>query len=159
MLILPKQVFLDMAKWLCQAYPNEGGGLLFGTHRGGNKLAAMVRPCVNAEEHPAFSFILDPQEYLEAHNEAKAKDMQVIAMFHSHPNIMSEPSITDLRCAFPGYSFVIASVHGPKYWKPETMKQKPRLRTVQSWLLKEFPSRKRPRAFIEEHLRIQGVRD
>lgn len=98
----------------------------------------------NIQKDRSLSYIMDPMEIMEAHREAKDQRLNVIAVFHSHPNMSSQPSIIDLNHAFPDYSFVIAGVRDRK------------ITTIDSWLLREFRGARR---FIAERMKIGGIRD
>ncbi len=62
-----------------------------------------------SEEH--FSF--DPKEQFESVKDARAKGLEVCAVYHSHPETAARPSPEDMKLAYdPNMSYVIVSLAG-----------------------------------------------
>ena len=53
---------------------------------------------------------LDPRDLLRAEDEARARSLAVVGIWHSHPDHPAEPSETDRAGAWDGWSYIIASV-------------------------------------------------
>ena len=53
---------------------------------------------------------MDPLEYLRAEKYATAHQLELLGIYHSHPNTTAIPSETDRREAQPFFSYVILSV-------------------------------------------------
>ncbi|HYY57179.1 MAG TPA: M67 family metallopeptidase [Pyrinomonadaceae bacterium] len=94
-------------------YPHECCGLLigrFGTD--GRKTVLEVYPISNAREEDARhnrSLIL-PEEYMRGERHARARQLDVVGNYHSHPDHQAVPSRFDLDHAWPTWSYVIVSV-------------------------------------------------
>jgi proteasome lid subunit RPN8/RPN11 len=94
-------------------YPHECCGLLigrFGTD--GRKTVLEVYPVSNAREEDARhnrSLIL-PEEYMRGERHARARRLDVVGNYHSHPDHQAVPSRFDLDHAWPTWSYVIVSV-------------------------------------------------
>lgn len=94
-----------------ETYPHECCGFLLGRETGGVKHVASVRPAGNArEDSPKNRYLIEPVEFMRAQREATAAGLDVIGIYHSHPNVAARPSQFDRDHAWPWYSYVIVSV-------------------------------------------------
>lgn len=57
---------------------------------------------------------IDPQDLLKAQRVARDQNLQVIGIYHSHPDHVAVPSESDRLLAWAGYSYVIVSVQQGK---------------------------------------------
>ena len=100
------------------AYPFEGCGLLLGPYSK-TKSAQKVIPLKNAlreEGRGRFDFTFNPQEFAEAQIAAEKENLDVVGIFHTHPDHPPRPSKTDeSQPMLSGWVNVIASVHGGKF--------------------------------------------
>lgn len=55
-------------------------------------------------------YAIAPETMLKAMREAKSQGLEVIGIYHSHPDHPAIPSECDRRLAWPQYSYVILSV-------------------------------------------------
>ena len=93
------------------AYPRECCGLLLGNAIGSDKSVARLRPVENAREDSAHNrYLIVPGDLLEAEKEAKRLNLDVIGVYHSHPDHPARPSEFDREHAFPWYSYIIVNV-------------------------------------------------
>lgn len=61
----------------------------------------------NSSEH----FTLDPKEQFDTYKAAKKEGLNLIAVYHTHPETPARPSEEDIKLAFdPNISYVIASI-------------------------------------------------
>ena len=74
-----------------RAHPREACGLLLGV---ANHIA-LAQECTNVAPDPLRHFEIDPAALIAAHRTARAGGPQVLGYFHSHPNGLPTPSITD----------------------------------------------------------------
>jgi proteasome lid subunit RPN8/RPN11 len=58
---------------------------------------------------------LRPEDLLEADRRARAAGLELIGIFHSHPDCDAYFSKTDLENSCPWYSFVVLSVKSGKF--------------------------------------------
>jgi len=97
------------------AYPFEGCGLLLGPF-GASKLVTRVLPLRNRlrdEGRGRFDFSFSPQEFMAAQLSAAQEDLDVVGMYHTHPDHPPRPSPTDeSQPMLAGWIQVIASVNG-----------------------------------------------
>lgn len=90
------------------AYPGEGAGFLLGTDGDVND----VLPLDNAREEEARHnrFLLTPEDYLKAEMKAMELGVDLIGVFHSHPDCPNVPSEYDREWAQPFFSYIISRV-------------------------------------------------
>jgi proteasome lid subunit RPN8/RPN11 len=90
------------------AYPGEGAGFLLGTDGDVNE----VLPLDNAREEEARHnrFLLTPEDYLKAEMNAMELGVDLIGVFHSHPDCPNVPSEYDREWAQPFFSYIISRV-------------------------------------------------
>ena len=55
-------------------------------------------------------FLIDPLDQLRVEKDARARGLEVLGYYHSHPDHPARPSIYDHEHAWPWYSYVIISV-------------------------------------------------
>ena len=97
-LVIPGALMDEMLGHAAGALPNEACGMLAGK---GGKVRRVYR-LLNSEPSPV-SYAGDPNEQLKAINKIAADGMELIAIYHSHPDSPPVPSITDInRAFFPG---------------------------------------------------------
>jgi len=72
--------------------PNEACGLLAGVH----PVAGLFYPLANSEASPT-RYNADPQELIRAYQDLRAREAEILAIYHSHPASSPLPSRTDLR--------------------------------------------------------------
>ena len=98
-----------------RAYPEEGAGLLLGETDGGDRRVTRLLPLTNVREDAARHnrYLLTPQDYLHGEHEAARLGLDVVGVFHSHPDHPNRPSEFDREWAMPHWSYIITSVaHG-----------------------------------------------
>ncbi len=95
------------------AYPEEGAGLLLGVANGDSKQVSALLPITNAREDSARHnrYLVTPQDYMHAEQEAARRGLDVLGVFHSHPDHPNRPSEFDREWAMPWFSYVITSVN------------------------------------------------
>jgi len=92
------------------AYPNECVGAMLGSI-GNEKLVRVALPLRNAfEGSQAARYELRPEDLLAADKAAGERSMDLIGIYHSHPDCDAYFSKTDLQNSCPWYSFVVLSI-------------------------------------------------
>lgn len=94
-------------------YPYECCGLLVGRFaEGGRKEVFETYPISNAREEEAKRnrFLIRPEELLRGERHARARGLDVVGFYHSHPDDEARPSGYDLEHAWPTYSYIVVSV-------------------------------------------------
>jgi len=97
-----------MEAHLESAYPGEGAGFLLGTDGD----VKDVLPLENAREDEARHnrFLITPEDYLKAEMKAMELGVDLIGVFHSHPDCPNVPSEYDREWAQPFFSYIITRV-------------------------------------------------
>jgi proteasome lid subunit RPN8/RPN11 len=108
-------------------YPNECCGALLGTANGTSKEVKEIVPLKNLRfdlaraqellpvddpsgETERNRFLVDPLEQLRVEKDARARSLDIVGYYHSHPDHPARPSSYDREHAWPWYSYVIVSV-------------------------------------------------
>lgn len=94
-------------------FPNECCGAMIGRIDGDQKQVTLAVPLENAYVGAQGArYELRPEDLLRADKEARAAGLDLIGIFHSHPDADAYFSKTDLENSCPWYSFVVLSVKG-----------------------------------------------
>jgi [CysO sulfur-carrier protein]-S-L-cysteine hydrolase len=93
--LLPEQIRQQMLDHVDRNLPNEACGFLGGNQR----VVKSIVPVMNILHSP-FRYKMDPQEQLDAMLGFEEKNLEIVGIFHSHPNGPDIPSMTDLAEAF-----------------------------------------------------------
>lgn len=95
-----------------ETYPEECCGFLIGKMTAdGNDVRRVERAVNRNENRREDRYIISPDDYRAAEKAAAEADLDIVGMYHSHPDHPARPSATDLETAtFPGYTYVIVSV-------------------------------------------------
>lgn len=123
-----------------QSYPDEGAGFVLGRVGGEEREGVAVFAAPNSREQAARArrYLLEPRELLRAEQAAAAQGLDVIGIFHSHPDHPDQPSEFDRDWAQPWFSYLITSV------------QQGKAASTRSWRLDEYRTQ-----FIEEFITIK----
>ena len=123
-------------------YPNECCGMLLGHADGDDKQVSEVVPLQNlrhdssraqellplddpGRESEKNRFLIDPREQVRVEKDARARGLDVLGYYHSHPDHPARPSNYDREHAWPWYSYIIVSV------------EQGEARDMTSWVLSE----------------------
>ena len=95
-----------------QTYPHECGGMLIGYFAENGKAIVELLPMENAmaESERHNRVLITPKDVLRAERYARAKKLDVVGYYHSHPDDKAVPSQFDLDHALPVWSYIIVSV-------------------------------------------------
>ena len=94
-----------------QTYPNECCGAMLGSIDDAGKTVRVALRLKNAFDGvQAARYELRQQDLLAADQAARERQMDLIGIYHSHPDCGAYFSQTDLRNSCPWYSFVVLSI-------------------------------------------------
>ena len=106
---LLKGLYLNISHWkqmeddVKAKAPEEACGIILGE---GNH-SQMVIPITNILHSPT-QFRMEPKEQLEAFLLAEEKNLEILAIYHSHPQGIDKPSLTDLdELTYPEIIYLI----------------------------------------------------
>jgi proteasome lid subunit RPN8/RPN11 len=107
-----------------KAYPEEGAGLLLDKVLGERKQVFRVLTLPNHREDAARRnrYLLTADDYRKGELEAGRLGLDVLGVFHSHPDHPDRPSEFDRDWAWPWFSYLITSVQsgraaGSRSWR------------------------------------------
>ena len=106
-------------------YPNECCGAMLGVINGEQKLVSVALPLENAFAGvQAARYELRPEDLLAATHEARRRGLELIGIYHSHPDREAYFSQIDLRNSCPWYSFVVLAIRNGEFdhaksWLPD----------------------------------------
>ncbi len=137
-------------------YPNECCGIILGIAEAEAKQVKEIIPLRNLRHDPNRAqellpldepgresernrFLIDPRDQIRVEKDARARGLEVVGYYHSHPDHPAKPSIYDRDHAWPWYSYVIIEVRSGD------------ARELNSWMLTEDRSR-----FDPERIDIQN---
>ena len=99
-----------------RTYPNECCGAMLGHLSGEKKQVVAAVPIENSfSGEQKVRYEVRPEDLLEADRAARARGLDLIGIFHSHPDCDAYFSQTDLKHSCPWYSFVVLSVYNGKF--------------------------------------------
>lgn len=105
-MIIPPRIASDIIAHARENAPIEACGLLAGEN-GVVKCVYRLTNCDASREH----FSLDPKEQFAAVKDMRARGIETLAVYHSHPASPARMSEEDLRLAMaPGMRYVIVSL-------------------------------------------------
>jgi len=92
-------------------YPHEICGLLIGNINDEGWSVQDIRPVANLNQaRAADRFQLDPAGYQAIDRELRGTAVEIIGVYHSHPDCPAKPSPTDLASAWEGFAYPIISI-------------------------------------------------
>ncbi len=106
-------------------YPNECVGAMLGSSANGAKVVSEAMRMENVHDGPqAERYVLDQKALLAADAQARARRLELIGIYHSHPDCDAYFSETDLKNSCPWYSFVVLSIKQGEFdhansWLPD----------------------------------------
>jgi proteasome lid subunit RPN8/RPN11 len=96
-----------------RGYPNEICGMLLGKDSDTHRVISAVLPVENTFEadEQYHRFLIGPQDMFKAEREARRQRLDVLGVYHSHPNEAARPSVYDRdHAAWTTWSYIIVSV-------------------------------------------------
>jgi proteasome lid subunit RPN8/RPN11 len=98
-----------------RAYPEEGAGFLLGVD-GDPRQVLAIYALPNRREDAARHnrYLIGPQDYLQGETRAEELGLEIVGVFHSHPDHPNRPSEFDREWAQPFFSYIITSIQAGK---------------------------------------------
>ncbi len=101
----------EMVNHAQAVYPNECCGAMLGSSDGETKTITVALALDNASAGSQRArYELRQEDLLRADREAAARGLDLIGIYHSHPDCGAYFSETDLKNSCPWYSFVVLSI-------------------------------------------------
>ena len=113
--MIASQTILDaLLAAAAEAHPRECCGILLG--EGG--VITSATPAANVHARPETHFEIDAQALVDAHRVARSGGPQVLGYYHSHPNGLARPSLTDEAMATgQGLVWAIIAAGRVTFWR------------------------------------------
>lgn len=116
MIEIEKNAWTAMVLHAERSYPDECCGAMIGRIQDGRKSVTQAVPLDNSfSGEKGAHYELRPEDLLAADKTARANGLNLIGIFHSHPNCDAYFSETDLKNSCPWYSFVVLSIRDGKF--------------------------------------------
>jgi proteasome lid subunit RPN8/RPN11 len=126
MIILEPEAKKLMIADAINTFPDECCGFLFGIEKRDERVVTDILIVNNAREgDKRRRFEISAKDYLKAERYAENNNLQLLGVYHSHPNHPAIPSEHDRIAAQPWFSYIIISV----------LEKKPGL--IRSWRLND----------------------
>jgi proteasome lid subunit RPN8/RPN11 len=104
---LPKPLLAQIHTHLEAGYPNEACGVLLGQDGSVTEVVAAGNERTDSARN---RYLIDPLAYMKIERDADKCGLQVLGIYHSHPDVPAIPSQFDLNHAWPNLSYLIVSV-------------------------------------------------
>jgi proteasome lid subunit RPN8/RPN11 len=92
-------------------YPAEACGLIGGEIEGDRKVVLQLVPLTNQRTDSARNrYLIDPESFRRAQERLDRDGIEVLGVYHSHPDHPPAPSAFDRDHAWPWLSYVIVGV-------------------------------------------------
>ena len=106
MLKIPRHIYDDIITHAREGFPLEVCGILGGKDGTVSVIYRMTNTDLSNEH-----FMMDPREQFAVVRDLRAQDLDMAAIYHSHPETPARPSEEDIRLALtPGVSHLIVSL-------------------------------------------------
>lgn len=138
MLIIPAELLDVIKKQGEEGYPFEICGFMIGKMNYDTEVREVfevIQVENQNKERANDRFDISPKDYVKVESYADSRGLQIVGIYHSHPDHPDRPSQTDLMYALEDMSYIILSV---KNGKAESFR---------SWYLKD-------KKFEEEEVKV-----
>jgi proteasome lid subunit RPN8/RPN11 len=114
-LVISTRHLQTIARHAGVAYPEECCGFLIGRAGGEDTFAERILSVGNERADSRHNrYVITPETVLAAQKEARARGLDIVGYYHSHPDHPAIPSEFDREHAWPGVSYLIVSVEKGK---------------------------------------------
>ena len=111
MIEIEAQPWREMVAHARSTYPNECCGAMLGRVDGAEKEVLTAMRLENSSTgSQAARYELRPEDLLAADKEARRQGLDLVGIYHSHPDCGAYFSETDLKNSCPWYSFIVLSI-------------------------------------------------
>ena len=103
--------FLDRIHTHARAtYPEECCGFLIGTTTTEKRVLRILSASNSNRQSRRNRYSIDPVEIVRADDAAQRARLDLVGIYHSHPDAPSQPSHIDRQYAWPMYTYLIISI-------------------------------------------------
>jgi proteasome lid subunit RPN8/RPN11 len=109
--IVPAEILEQMRRHGEETYPHECCGFMLGSAEDGMQRIVEIRSQANERtESKENRFLITPEQFKAAETAARKARLQLVGIYHSHPDSPARPSEYDRDHAWPWFSYIIVSV-------------------------------------------------
>lgn len=113
MIYLYQRIITEL-KIAAEMSPEECCGFLFGSENNDQRIITAIMHAKNEAEDRGRNFKISANDYMAAEAFSQYKNLQLLGIFHSHPDHPAIPSEYDRVAAQPFFSYVIIGVKDEK---------------------------------------------
>jgi proteasome lid subunit RPN8/RPN11 len=112
LLEIAENLIAEIGRHGARAYPHECCGALLGTAGDDTKSVRALLPLDNRRQGEAARtrFLVTADDFRWAEQQARAKGLDILGFYHSHPDHPARPSEFDREHALPWYSYIVVRV-------------------------------------------------
>lgn len=126
MIYLNESIRKQMIENAEKTYPQECCGFLLGNEREQNRYISKILIIENSfDGDQKRTYSISSKDYMSAEKLASLEELDLLGVYHSHPDHPSLPSEYDRKDAQPFFSYIILSIY------------KKRFNSIQSWRLND----------------------
>jgi proteasome lid subunit RPN8/RPN11 len=112
MIRISKPAWETMVSHVERTFPKEGCGLMIGS----DGVVQEAVPLPNTYSGPQEDFfVIDPKDLHRVDRESRERGLDVLGVFHSHPNCDAYFSRRDLEHSCPWFSYVVLSIKNGRF--------------------------------------------
>ncbi len=110
MLIVIQPILDKIIQEASNAYPDECCGFLLGKEEDEIRKVTDMVSCKNIAATKHNRFLISANDYVNAERQADENKLNLVGIYHSHPNTTADPSSSDLKAALPYFSYLIVGI-------------------------------------------------
>ena len=116
MLEIEQNAWQTMVLHAERTYPNECCGAMLGHEAEDRRVVTQALPMENSwQGAQGDRYQIRPEDLMQAEKSARAQGLDLVGIFHSHPDADAYFSQTDLQNSCPWYSFVVLSIQNGQF--------------------------------------------
>lgn len=122
MITISRNELQTISKHAEETYPEECCGFLLGVDLNQGKILRSISVTNASDDDRRRRYSVHPMDIIRADEAAKVDGLEVVGIYHSHPDSEPRPSRTDLDYAWPLYTYVIIAVKNKRTTDAEAWK-------------------------------------
>lgn len=108
---IPRKLYDKIIAHARDTHPEESCGILAGR----DGVPTHIYPVKNTDPEPVIRYLMDTKEQFWIFKNMRHNDLDLVAIYHSHPHTEAYPSATDVKLAFyPEAYYILTSLQDEK---------------------------------------------
>jgi len=109
--VVQREILQQIRRHGVETYPYECCGFMLGTvEDGSHRILEVCGQTNERTESQEKRFLISSAQFKAAESYARKKGLQLVGIYHSHPDSPARPSDYDRDHAWPWFSYIIVSV-------------------------------------------------